>query len=251
MKNKEVVIPIFDPITLIDKLARTGGEAFLPHIQSLAHLFHINRVEDYVKVVKIPTATDIHPFRLTVFNFIYLTKGQSIRSKGLSSYEFKENTFFFLPAYEITTHEYISDNYEGFYCDFSMDLLTSDYKLKDLLNDFPFLNFNSYPLVTIDEASKEIILVLLKRLESEYKKGKDCKAEILRTYLITLFTELKQFITPPQYQATNAALILTEQYKNALSQYIYQKQKITDYAEMLSVTANHLNKCVKKYLSNR
>ncbi len=38
---------------------------------------------------------------------------------------------------------------------------------------------------------------------------------------------------------------MTEQYKNALSQHIYQKQKVTDYAEMLSVTPNHLNKCVK------
>jgi AraC family transcriptional regulator, transcriptional activator of pobA len=40
--------------------------------------------------------------------------------------------------------------------------------------------------------------------------------------------------------------MITEQYKKALSKYIYEKNKITDYAELLSVSPNHLNKCVKK-----
>lgn len=248
MKNKDIVIPTFDPRMLIVKLASTGGDAFLSQIQPVSDIFHINRVEDYIRLVKTPSETDIHPFRLTVYNFIFLTKGRSIRSKSLSSYEFGENTFFFLPAYEITTHDSISEDYEGFYCDFSLDLLTMDYRLKDLLSDFPFLNFNSYPIVTIDDTARAFVLNILKRLETEYKKGKNCRLEILRTYLMALFTELKPFVTPPQYQTSNAALLVTEQFKNALSKHIYQKQKVSDYAEMLNVSPNHLNKCVKTTL---
>jgi len=241
---KENLIQTFNPYELEADLFN-GGVHLPSFIAPAHHIFHINRVEDYMRVVKFPLKTDLTPRRITLFNFFFMTKGKSIRSKGLNKYEFGANTFFFIPAYEIATHEAIDPSTEGFYCHFSLDLLTSDYRLKDLLGDFPFLNFNCYPLVHIDEAAKAIILPLLVRLEKEYKKGATCRYEILRVYLIALFTELNQFVATPQHMATNAALILTEQYKNALAQHIYQRQKVNDYAEILCVTPNHLNKCVK------
>jgi AraC-like DNA-binding protein len=244
--TKEVnTIPTFDPDKLKLKLLSTGVAYFNSYTAPVSEIFHINRVEDYIRLIKVPTETDVHPFRLTVFNFIFLTNGNSVRSKGLNTYDFGKNTFFFLPAYEITTHEFISEDAEGYYCHFGLDLLTSDYKLKDLLSDFPFLNFNCYPLVTIGEEAKELVLPLLKRLETEYQAGEKCRHEILRTYLITLFTELKPFVETAPSSTKNSAYQITEQFKKALSQYIYEKQKITDYADMLAVTPNHLNKCVK------
>jgi AraC-like DNA-binding protein len=242
--SKEEIISTFDPFKLETKLSRSGAQ--LHSFTAPAHnVFHINRIEDYIRMVQFPTETDVQPFRLTVFNFIFLTKGNSIRSKGLDTYNFDANTFFFLPAYEITTHEYFSEDVEGYYCHFSMDLLTSDYKLKDLLTDFPFLNFNCYPLVTINHETKDLVLPLIQRLETEYKAGAKCRYDILRTYLITLFTELKPFVTTTSSLSNSSAYQITEQFKKALSQYIYEKQKITEYADMLAVSPNHLNKCVK------
>jgi AraC-like DNA-binding protein len=241
---KENLIQTFNPNELEMDLFN-GGVHLPSFIAPAHHIFHINRIEDYLRLVKFPLQSDLIPRRITLFNFFFMTNGKSIRSKGLNKYEFGAGTFFFIPAYEITTHEVISSDAEGFYCHFSLDLLTSDYRLKDLLSDFSFLNFNCYPLVNIDETAKEVILPLLLRLEKEYKKGAKCRYEILRVYLIALFTELNQFVSSPQSMATNAAFVLTEQYKNALSQHIYQKQKVADYAEILSVTPNHLNKCVK------
>jgi AraC family transcriptional regulator, transcriptional activator of pobA len=241
---KENLIKTFNPYELETDLFN-GGVHLPSFIAPAHHVFHINRIEDYTRLVKFPMKSDLIPRRITLFNFFFLTSGKSIRTKGLNKYEFGTNAFFFIPAYEITTHEVISKDAEGYYCHFSLDLLTSDYRLKDLLHDFSFLNFNCYPLVNIDEGSKVNILPLLLRLEKEYKRGENCRFEILRTYLITLFTELNPFVAPPQYSTTNAAFILTKQYKDALGQHIYQKQKVIDYAEMLSVSPNHLNKCVK------
>lgn len=248
MKNKEIEIPMYDPFALINKLSGhgEGGESFRSHIKSISKVFHINRVEDYVRLIPTPTPTDLTPFRLTVFNFIFLTKGKSIRSKGLNRYEFGENTFFFLPAYEITTHEAIDRDYEGFYCDFSLELLTQKIPQKELLEEFPFLEFNSFPLVNISESSKNQVLNVLERLLKEYKEDTNCRLDVLRAYLIALFTEIKPFVEKSIPVATNAPSIITEQYKKALSKYIYEKNKISDYAELLAISPNHLNKCVKK-----
>ncbi len=243
---KENIISTFDPTKLRSKLLIAGGAHFHSYLTPAHEVFHINRVQDYIRLVKFPTQTDVHPFRLTVFNFMFFTQGSSSRSKGLIDYDFKENTFFFLPAYEITTHKFISDDAAGYYCHFNLDLLTSDYKLKDLLAEFPFLNFNCHPLVTVDSAMKEeVILPLLRRLETEYKKGGQCRHEILRAYLMALFAELKPFVPVATSSSQSSAYLITEQYKKALSQFIYEKQKVNDYADMLAVSPNHLNKCVK------
>ncbi|MDH4460543.1 MAG: helix-turn-helix transcriptional regulator [Flectobacillus sp.] len=246
MKNSST-IPLIDAHSLESDLYQYQGEMPLSSFTTTAHhVFHINRIEDYLRMIQFPLASDLQPRRITVFNFFFLSKGISRRSKGLDTYDFGDNTFFFVPAYQITTHEFISDDVEGFYCHFNLELLTTDYKLKDLLSEFPFLDFNSHPLVTVSSETKTFIKPLLERLLVEYKKGKNCNFDILRTYLITLFTELKPFIEKQQAVSSNAASIITEQYKKALSQYIYQKQKITEYAELLSISPNHLNKSVKK-----
>lgn len=248
MKNREVDIPTFDPHALINKLSGVGGESFRSHIQSAARYFHINRVEDYVRLIQTPTPTDVTPFRITTFNFLFLTKGTSIRSKGLNSYEFGENTFFFLPPYEITTHTFMQHDAEGFFCDFDIKLLTQKSSPNDVYSEFPFLEFNSHPLVIIDDIAKNHVLGLLERLLLEYKADAKCRFDILSTYLLALFTELKPFVETSKPVSVDAASQITEYYKKALSQHIYQKKKITDYAELLAVSPNHLNKCVKKTL---
>jgi len=243
---KHNAISTFDPLKLKAQLSGTGGTHFNSYLTTHVYeVFHINRIEDYNRLVQLPAEWDAQPYRLTVFSFFFLVKGTSMRSKGLMNYEFGDNTFFFLPAYEISTYRLLNEHAEGFFCYFNLDLLSSDYKLKDLLSDSPFLNFNCHPLVTISSRSKEMVMILLKRLEDEYKKEAQCRHEILKVYLMALFTEIKPFATSTSAISKNSAYQITEQYKKALSQFIYEKQKVSDYADLLAVSPNHLNKCVK------
>ncbi|MEA5140979.1 helix-turn-helix domain-containing protein [Arcicella rigui] len=240
-------IPIIDANQLITNLHKES-KSFIAFTTKVHSNFHINRIEDYMKIVDFPTQSDIVPRRISVYSFFFLTKGRSIRSKGLDSYDFGENTFFFLPAYQITTHQEICFGSEGYYCHFDMELLNVDYKTKDLINEFTFLEFNANPIVMIDEEAKIRIIPLLERLIQEYKAGENCRFDILRMYLITVFTELKIFVGSSKPNISNSAFLITEQYKKYLSQYIYEKQKTTDYAEMMAISPNHLNKCVKMTL---
>lgn len=237
-------VPIIDANQLITNLHKES-KSFIAFTTKVHSNFHINRIEDYMKIVDFPTQSDIVPRRISVYSFFFLTKGRSIRSKGLDSYDFGENTFFFLPAYQITTHQEICFGSEGYYCHFDMELLNVDYKTKDLINEFIFLEFNANPIVMIDEQAKARIIPLLERLIQEYNAGENCKFDILRVYLMAVFTELKAFVGASKPSTSNSAFLITEQYKKYLSQYIYEKQKIADYAELLTISPNHLNKCVK------
>jgi hypothetical protein len=65
------------------------GTEWKMNVTEFHHLFHINKIEEVRAKIKFP----LQPHRKTVFDFILLTQGHSVRSKGLHKYEFSKNTF--------------------------------------------------------------------------------------------------------------------------------------------------------------
>jgi AraC family transcriptional regulator, transcriptional activator of pobA len=202
--------------------------------------FHINKLEDVVSHLKFP----IPPHRQTVADFIFLTKGKSVRGKGLDKYEFGPNTFFFLPAYQISTHDSMTRDAEGYYSHFDLDLFSRKSINPDFIAGLSFLQFNGNPLATIDDNTRTHIISLLNRIETEYNKEEKSNIDILAANLLAILTEVNQFYKAEMI-TENAAFRITQQYKSKLALYIYEKHTVAEYAGMLNISPNHLNKCVK------
>ena len=236
---KTEVVPIF---SLYEKEKRFFEESFVWKLSShtLHTQFHINRLEDVVGHMNFP----FPPHRQTVYDFVLLTNGTSARSKGLDKYEFGADTFFFLPAYQISAHENISADAKGFYCHFDMEIFNNKWMKPDMLTEFPFLQFNGNPLITIDETSRRHILNILSRLEEEYIQDEKFDLDIIRANLLALLLEVRKF-SKQEKTTENSASRITQHYKNKLARYICEKHSVADYASMLAVSPNHLNKCVK------
>jgi AraC family transcriptional activator of pobA len=203
-------------------------------------LFHINRLEDFRDKIKFP----LPPHRKTVYDFIFLTQGESKRSKGLNEYTFGADTFFFLPANQITTHQSMSEDACGFFCHFDVQIFRLG-GLQMPLENFSFLQFLANPLLKIPKIVQKPILNILERLKELYQEDQKGDFGLIATYLLALLIEVKKFVPDEKKLPKNSAVLVTQQYKNALMQYIYQKQYVLDYADLLNVTPNHLNKCVK------
>jgi len=169
------------------------------------------------------------------------------RANKIEDYVDKANQFFFLPALQITAHESMSEDIEGYFLHFSPSLFSNHpYALKP----FPFLQFLANPIITIPENEEGPILNILKRLETIYKKLKEEDLKLVRWYLLALLTEVNRFANEDSTRGKkNAAAELTEKYKDALTQHIYQKHTVQEYAKMLFVTPNHLNKCIKNTIN--
>jgi AraC-like DNA-binding protein len=187
----------------------------------------------------------ILPHRKTLHDFLFLTHGQSKRSKGLHDYQFEAPAFFFLPAYQISTHEFMSEDARGYFCHFDTGIFEQPFFNAKVLSDYSFLQPAGYPVVAVDASSVSRLTVLLERLVAEYAKPDLADFSIVAVYLVTLFTELKQSMKPSEIAKKNAAFRITQAYKDALSQHIYTKQYVTEYAHLLAVTPDHLNKCVR------
>jgi AraC family transcriptional regulator, transcriptional activator of pobA len=237
--NKSEKIPLLE-INGLDEFH--FGNTNLKFIFSDSHsIFHINRLKGMNEKLNFP----LPPHRKAVFDLIFLTKGNSTRSKGLNKYTFGKNQFFFLPANQITSHDNLSEDAEGYFVHFDEEIFRS-LSLSHVLKDFSFLDFLANPIVTIPQEMQKTFLSIFERLEELYKDLRKHELNLVGYYLLVLLTEAKKFAIVEKNFSKNSSAILTHQYKNLLTQHIHQKQKVSEYADMLSVTANHLNKCIKQ-----
>lgn len=164
-KVKLEQVPTLTPDTLGGLVFKVAGWQSMqgPYYNT----FHINRIEEVRHVMKFPMS----PHRKTVIDFILITHGSMIRQKGLTRYEVPANTFFFLPAHQISFDDWMSEDIQGYYCHFDTTLLTKRWQKQDLENEFPFLQFLGHPLVIVDNEMLTQIMPLVNRLYSEYKKN--------------------------------------------------------------------------------
>ena len=237
--NKTEKIPTLKPSDMTSFHSHTID--WQPVISNTKHqYFHVNRLENFVDKMSFP----LPPHRKTICDFLYVKKGNSKRSKGLSSYEFGESSVFFLPAYQITQHEKMSHDIEGFFCHFDEKIF--QFLPKNYLHEnYLFFQFQSSPIINISPETQKHIESILERLLLIYEDDQELNKNIIASYLLVLFEELKKEIPNQNKKTKNAFFQVTEQYKYALSQHIYQKQSITEYAHILNISPNYLNKCVK------
>jgi AraC-like DNA-binding protein len=234
-KKKDTPIPILKPAQFDDYLF-AGWKA---PISGFYERFHVSRIEDYKNHLTLP----LLPHRRSVCFFIFLTKGKAIRSKGLTNYEIIPDCFFLLAADQITSLEYVSDDAEGFYCHFLPELFNQSALKIDLENDFSFFQLTGEPLLKVSDPER--FVQLLHILENENYKNQEERFGLIPLYLHTLFSELKLQMEPSAKKIKNASALLTQRYKNALSEWIYEKKTVAEFADYLAVTPNHLHKCVK------
>ncbi len=216
---------------------------WLPIITNTKHPdFHINRIDDIADKKKF----HVLPHRKTFHDFFFLKKGSSIRTKGLNSYTIQAPAIFFLPAYQITEHEMISEDAEGFYCHFHEKILDLFPKL--LLSErYVFFQYQSNPVIQLQPKTLTIVETILERLFLLYR-NEEYNKNLLSLYLMTIFEEVKVDSVNEIPKSRKSNIEITKRYKHALAEHIYDYQNITDYAQLLNVTPNYLNRCVKTTL---
>ena len=88
------------------------------------------------------------------------------------------------------------------------------------------------------------VMVDMRMISGNEYDDKKIDLDIISANLLALFLELRTFAKQEKV-TENAAFRIAQQYKNKLSGYIYEKHSVAEYAVMLNVSPNHLNKCVK------
>lgn len=194
--------------------------------------FFIVRVEDMYRLVQ----ETVPASRSTGHTLIYITKGEAVMSIGSKRYRTRRGELMMVPAGQVFSFGKDDVN-KGYLCHFNEDILSGVYKNYTL--------WDSPPHIRPDHRAAQFILQLFKRLFFEYSAYGLERKDIIASYLYALLCELKH--AGSSTAGVDGTSDLTRQFKQLVHTHFRTKHLVKDYAALLHVTPNHLNKTVKAF----
>lgn len=202
--------------------------------------FFIAKVEQMLSFMK----HAVPPVRTTTHSFIFITEGEANLLVGDQVYKIKKNEGLFVPQGQVFSFDKKDQN-KGYFCNFSNDIITNKLGEKNLYREFDFLTIWGNPKISLDVETAGFILNLMKRLYLKYTQNGLKQLLVIQSYFIALLVEVNSIYETTELPK-NSRLDLTRRFKIKLYQYIREKQSVQDYAALLNISSNYLNKVLKE-----
>lgn len=215
----------------------TQGQQLSNLLKPGASSFFITRVEDMIRLMKLP----VPPVRTSTHSFIYLTQGEAVMSIGSSTYTIYKNQCLFVPAGQVFSFNNVDEN-KGYLCNFSNDFIIG----KTSAAVFNFLQVWGNPVVMLDKKTSGHVYYLLKRIFNAYIANGIKQTSLLQAYFTAVLHEVDSVYKPLYEGTTFTQAHIFNKFKQLVFKYIKQKHLVADYAKLLHITPNHLNKTVKQ-----
>jgi len=130
---------------------------------------------------------------------------------------------------------------KGYLCHFSEDIISgAGASPGDLSWELPHH-------LRPDDQTAEFILRLFERLFFEYAANGLERRALVASYLMTLIAELDHIDNPSSAATANAAAGVTHRFRQLVNEHFRTMHLVKDYAALLHVTPNHLNKTIKAF----
>lgn len=202
--------------------------------------FFIVKMEDMIRLIKLP----VPPSRSLAHTCLYVLEGEAVISVGTSRYKVKKNEFLFVPAGSVFSFDNHDKN-KGFLIHFHNNLLVGKINRPQLLKEYEFLQVWGNPYIQLGTETSAYVKHICKRLYSHYLQYGLQEKEIIHAYLVVLLTEINRVYKPVKNKGQLSAIHLTNKFKELVFSSSKRLQRVTEYAEKLHVSPNHLNKSVK------
>lgn len=189
--------------------------------------------------------------RTNYYDILFITKGgKSYKHCGLKKYEIFPGDIFFKAAGQITSGEIYSKDMEGYICLMEGDFISSHTNNNSLLSSFPFFKYGNYPIISLTTSAIDKFDFLFNNICQLFNSKSKSKNKLIASWLNVLLLESTAI-----YQEQNnskptdnklTADKLTGKFKDLVAEHYLTKRQVNEYAQMLFVTPNHLNKIIKK-----
>lgn len=208
------------------------------------HKFFITKIEEMYQLVK----HNVPASRSTVHFVLYLAEGEAEMKIGSETYKIKKDEMLFVPAGQVFSFR-TGDVNKGYICGLHNDMLIGTFGKTDPLKEFEFLRVWGNPVVSLDARTSGFIHHILKRLLPEYVQNGLKNQDIFQSYLLAMFCEVKNVYQPLVSNGKASSVSIANKFKELVFSNIKDKHLVSDYAFLLNISPNHLNKTVKAVTS--
>lgn len=224
----------FNPSPELEKLFKKSVEDFF-----------CLRIEDVSERVLKP----ILPSREQSHTIIFVTEGSYKTKIGFKEYTVGPGQVVIYQAGSVFSTEEINTNVNGFACHFHPDILIGKFGNHTLLTEFEFLNVGNHPIISIQKDALPAIINIFERLYSEFISDHSPNPTIVHSYLYTLLAELQLLFGKNQPINQSASFQITSRFRKLAYQNVKKNLRVSDFAKMMNISPNHLNKSVKHITS--
>jgi AraC family transcriptional activator of pobA len=187
--------------------------------------------------------TPSQPHRKTVNDFVFIRKGSIEKMVCSSVFGVQEGMIMLLPPHKIRTFIHHTPDVEGFYCHFSNEFIADGPGLKYLQDILNHADLIYNPTLFLDQEHQERVFIILRQMEVLYQQNQGI--DLIRLYLVTLLGEIRHFIEKIPRSSLSANDTLVLRFRKLITTQIQNIHSVKEYADLLSVSPNHLNKSIK------
>jgi len=207
------------------------------------------RIKDFELYSSDGLTASMGPLRSEFYRIGITLRGTIDVQLGLEHFSHRPGTVNCTFPNQIFSKCNISRDAFGYYLMFNpgfLDALISDARIPD---EFPFFSYTGNPFFQLPPAAVRQVEDLVLRINDELQDQRQGKEKAIQLYLYLILLELKRSYPDPAMNVPEEAsetIVLVTQFRKLVQQHYLAKQQVADYADMLHVTPNHLNRTVKE-----
>ncbi|MBO9202209.1 MULTISPECIES: helix-turn-helix domain-containing protein [Niastella] len=188
------------------------------------------------------------PLKSAFYRISITITGQVDMQLGLEHFKHQPRTMSFTWPNQVFSKSNISADAFGYYLLFNEDFLNDLVPAANIPREFPFFDYSGKPLFQLAPEEIDRVQQFVLNMNEELKANRPGKEKAVRMYLYLLLLEAKRSYERQQLHVsadTGDTVYLVSHFQKLVSRHFLLKRKVTDYASLLAVSANHLNRTVK------
>lgn len=189
--------------------------------------------------------------RHSYYEVFFFMKGGGNHTIDFNDFQVKSNSLHFVSPGQVHLLKRAL-NSNGYVLLFSREFYQLGFINNDFLYEIPFLNKNTTkPIIQIPEKRVTDYIQIFKKIQEENSSNNIDKEGVLRAYLNILMLQTKRlFCEQYNYQSIklNNRSELVRKFKILVEKNFIKLHKPSEYADLLAVSAGHLNDSVHKTL---
>jgi len=206
------------------------------------------RIKDFELYSSEGLTSSMGPLRSEFYRIGVTLRGSCDVQLGLEHYKHQPGTVNCTYPNQIFSKSNISEDAFGYYLMFNPPALEPLIPAERVAEEFPFFHYAGTPFFQLGPALPRVEELLL-RINEELRQDLPEKATTIRLYLYLMMVEMKRsYISQGlgSYDGVPESTALVMRYRKLVGQHYLEKQQVADYAGLLYVTPNHLNRTVKE-----
>ncbi|SDG20661.1 AraC family transcriptional regulator [Epilithonimonas hungarica] len=209
-------------------------------------------VHDYIRI---KTFEEIESFQVAhiphfhelLYQFCYITEGSYTIEIESNKYLLAKNTILLLKPGVIHASFEHSKDLQGYIIHFSHDFFSLYASVNNFFKDFMMKDYSVFFLTEqLMDEDAQFFRMIFKEMTNDYKSPEYMKNELLKSFLNILLLKMYESYEIVQHSQSNSAATLFMKFLNLLDIHIRKWNKVSQYAKVLNISTDYLNKIAKQ-----